>query len=438
MAHRVAIVGGGPAGLTLGRVLKALEIPFVIFERNDDFGGLWNRDDPRSPVYDSAHLISSRQMTGFEGYPMPGHWADYPSAAHVLRYIRDFARDFGLYDHARLGTAIARAAPREGGWRLTADDGKAEDFRWLVAANGSNWTPALPRWPGEFRGRLRHAASFRSAAELAGRRVLVVGLGNSGADIACDATHAAARVAVSLRRGYHVIPKHILGRPADVFADRGPPLPPGLRQRVFQLLLRLLIGDLRRHGMPRPDHRLLETHPLLSDLFIHHLRHGDIEILGDIKGFDGDSVLFADGRREVFDEVIAATGYEWEIPWIDPALLPWERGRIALPLSIFTGLPGLYLLSFVESNGSSFSLFNEMSWVIGNAIRDQRADAGAGERLRRVLAETAFDVTGGLRMLNSDRHVGYMDNRAYRKALALLCRRMGWPAGARARLLGQR
>ena len=427
MQARAAIIGGGPAGLTQARVLDVLGIPYVLFERNADFGGLWNRDDPESPVYDSAHLISSRTMTGFEGYPMPDHWADYPSGRLILRYIRDFAGDYGITEKTRFGQSVTKAEPVEGGWQITTSTGTVETFRWLIAANGSNWKPMMPHWPGTFAGTLRHSASFKKAAEVEGKRVLVVGLGNSGVDIACDAARTASKVAVSIRRGYHVIPKHILGKPADVFADDGPKLPIWLRQWIFTRLLRVILGDLTRYGMPKPDHRLMETHPLLNDQFVHHLRHGDVEILGDIDRFDGENVVFKDGTFEAFDEVICATGFDWEIPYIDEKLLPWTRGRLAPPLSIFPDVPNLFLLSFIESNGSSFSLFNEMSWVIGRAIAAEAKNPAEYNRLRTLLATTKFDVTGGLHMQDTDRHVGYMNNETYRKTLRGLRKSMGWP-----------
>jgi hypothetical protein len=427
MENRACIVGGGPAGLTQARVFQSLGIPFTLFERNADFGGLWNRDDPASPIYDSAHLISSRTMTGFDAFPMPETWADYPSGRHILDYIRDFARAYHIGRDARLGEGIEAAKPIEGGWEVTTTKGKTEQYRWLVAANGSNWKPMIPKWPGTFNGTLRHAATFKRAAEVTGKRVLIVGLGNSGVDIACDACHGAARVAVSLRRGYHIIPKHILGKPADVFADDSPPLPIWMRQKIFGTLLRVLIGDLGKYGMPKPDHKLMETHPLLNDQFIHHLRHGDVTILGDIERFDGDNVVFRDGHREQFDEVICATGYDWEIPYIDEALLPWDRGRLHPPLAIFPELANLFLISFVESNGSSFSLFNEMSWAIGRAIAADWQRPEEYKRLQNIVKSQTFDVTGGLHMLGTDRHVGYMDNKTYRKALKKLRRQMGWP-----------
>ncbi len=429
MSSSVCIVGGGPAGLTQARVLGELGISYTLFERNADFGGLWNRDDPESPIYDSAHLISSRTMTGFDAYPMPDSWADYPSGAHILEYIRNFGRDHGIAAHTRFGETVTSATPDDNGWSIETSKGAREHYRWLIAANGSNWQPIIPNWDGMdgFAGRIRHGAHFKNANDLTGKSVLVVGLGNSGVDIACDAARTADNVAVSLRRGYHVIPKHILGKPADVFADNSPPLPFPIRQRIFQTLLRVLIGDLGQYGMPKPDHRLMETHPLLNDQFIHHLRHGDIGILGDITGFDRAEVIFKDGTRRAFDDVICATGFDWVIPYIDPDLLPWTRGRLAPPLAIFPDVPNLFLLSFIESNGSSFSLFNAMSRVIGRAILDARDNPDAYARLRRLPQTRRFDTTGGLRMQDTDRHIGYVDNRSYRKALTKLCRIMHWP-----------
>ncbi|MFT4717189.1 MAG: hypothetical protein ACI861_002403 [Paracoccaceae bacterium] len=424
---RAAIIGGGPAGLIQAYALQTLGIPYVIFERNADFGGLWNRDDPASPIYDSAHLISSRTMTGFAGYPMPDDWPDYPSAAHILQYIRDFARKFDLYEHTFFGENVESAVPVTGGWRLKTSTGRDEVFGWVIAANGSNWQPIIPNWPGQFKGRLRHGASFKNANEVTGKRVLVVGLGNSGVDIASDVSRTAASVHVSLRRGYHVVPKHILGKPADVFADETPPLPFWIRRKLSQILLRFLNGDLGRYGMPKPDHKLLETHPLLNDQFVHHLSHGDVAILGDIQRFDGDLITFKDGTSREFDEVICATGFEWEVPYVDPSLLPWERGRLAPPLAIFPEVENFFLLSFVESNGSSFSLFNDMSWIIGRAILAARSDPAEYQRLRRVVVDTRFDVTNGLKMQDTDRHVGYMDNPTYRRALKKLRKIMGWP-----------
>lgn len=420
----VCIIGGGPAGLTQARALRRKGIAFTLFERYADFGGLWNLDEPDVPVYDSAHLISSRTMTGFADYPMPETWADYPSAPRVLRYIRAFAQDYDLARDCRMGETVKLAEPSEAGWKVTTSEGVTEIFSHLVLANGSNWKPVMPEWPGGFSGALRHGARYRSADELKDQRILIVGLGNSGVDIACDAARVASHVRVSVRRGYHLIPKHILGMPADVFASKSN-LPFAIRQRIFGVLLKVLMGDLGRFGMPKPDHRIMETHPLLNDQFVHHLRHGDLSLAADIDRLDGRTVRFKDGEEDEFDQIICATGFDWEAPFLPDGVLEFDRGRVVHPLCLYTPRPDLFTLSFVESNGSSFSLFEEMAQVIACTIAD--TDPRQRDKLASLLSENAWDVLGGLRMQGTDRHVGYVDNRTYRKALRTLRKQMGWP-----------
>ncbi|MFX3653936.1 MAG: flavin-containing monooxygenase [Paracoccaceae bacterium] len=428
MSDKTAIVGGGPAGLAAGRALKALGLPFDIIEENADFGGLWNRDWALSPIYDSAHFISSRTMSAFDGFPMPEHWPDYPRHDLILDYVRSFARAFGLYDHARFGAAVASARPAHEGWRVETTDGRAETYRFLICASGATWDAAAPSIPGEFAGRLRHARDYQGAEEFAGRRVLVVGCGNSGADIACDAAQRGAFAAISLRRGYWFIPKHFAGMPTDVYAASQPKVPLRLRQFVLKRRLRRMIGDMARLGLPEPDHELLETHPLMNDQVLHHLRHGDLVVRPDVARFDGDEVVFRDGAREPFDDVVLATGYNWSLPYLAEAENPFAEGKAQLPLCVFSpARDDLFFMSFIKAAGSSITLFGEMSWIVARAIRAARQGGADHAKLRAEIAANRYDLRKGLRMVASPRHEAYVNRDAYAEALRTLRRRMGWP-----------
>jgi len=428
IAQKAAIIGGGPAGLAMGRALQRLSIPFEIFEQMGDFGGLWNRDWDKSPIYDSAHFISSRTMSHFPGFPMPEDWPDYPNHAQILEYTREYAQAHGLYDHARFNTEITRAEPIEGGWAITLASGATHRYRWLVCANGATWDAASPTLSGDFDGIIRHARDYNSSDELAGRRVLVLGCGNSGADIACDAAQRAAHAGVSMRRGYWFIPKFFQGLPTDVYADRQPPAPLRLRQWVLKRRLRKVIGDLKRLGLPEPDHELLETHPLMNDQMPHHLRHGDLTIYPDIDRLDGEEVVFKGGARAAFDEIILATGYHWSVPSLDDAVNPFAKGRAALPLCVFSpDRDDLFFISFIKAAGSSITLFGEMAAIIARAIEAQAEGGARHQSLRRLVAEDPFDVTGGLRMVGTERHEAYVSRDAYSKALTKLRRKLGWP-----------
>lgn len=428
MTEKAAIIGGGPAGLAMARALKAFGVVFDIIEQSSDFGGLWNREWEHSPIYDSAHFISSRTMSHFDGYPMPGHFPDYPRHDQILAYIRDYGRAHDLYDHARFGRAVVSARPTESGWRVETSDGDARSYRWLICANGATWDAKTPEIPGAFDGRMRHSSAYKGASELEGRRVLVVGGGNSGADIACDAAQRAAHAGISLRRGYWFIPKHFNGVPTDVYAARQPKVPLWLRQKVLKRRLLKLVGDPERLGLPRPDHELMETHPLMNDQILHHLRHGDLTVYPDIERLDGADVVFKGGARAAFDEIILATGYDWSAPFLPDDLDPFRKARPTLPLCMFSpDREDLFFLSFIKAAGSSITLFGEMAWIVARAIRAEAAGGAEHAKLRSEIERNDFDLKKGLRTVASPRHEAYVNRDAYTAALGILRRRMGWP-----------
>jgi cation diffusion facilitator CzcD-associated flavoprotein CzcO len=180
MSINVAIIGAGPAGLAAGRALKRQGIAFTIFERHHDVGGIWDIENPGSPVYKSAHFISSRTMSGFAGYPMPADYPDYPSNRQLLAYIRAFAHDMGLRPFIRFNTAVERAQRTDEGWLLHLADGGTQAFTHLVAAPGTNWAPNRVEIPGRLSGEVMHSVEYKSPEIFAGKRVLVVWAGNSG------------------------------------------------------------------------------------------------------------------------------------------------------------------------------------------------------------------------------------------------------------------
>jgi len=425
---RVCIVGGGPAGMSLARALKASAIPFDAYERHSDLGGLWDSDNPGTPIYRSAHFISSKTKSQFQGFPMPADYPDFPSARQILSYLRAFARAHDLYPHFKLGTEVRSACLVEGAWEVTLGSGETHHYAALICATGTNWHPSLPHYPGTFSGEMRHSASYDSMEEFAGKRVLVIGGGNSGCDIACDAAQAADAAFISLRRGYHFIPKRIFGMPADVFGSSGPQLPMWLEQKIFGAMLRLLTGDLTKLGLAKPDHRLFESHPILNDQLLHHLAHGNIKAKPDVERFDGRIVFFKDGTQEEIDLILCATGYDWKIPYVDAGLFQWNGTRPRLFMSIFNRqTPSLYALGFIETNGGIYGLLDDMADMIARAILARAEGGRAAQVLDSMVADETVDLSGGINFVKSARHEGYVDIHAYQKALKTLRRRLGWP-----------
>lgn len=424
----VCIVGAGPGGLSIARALKRLDIPYEQFERHSDVGGIWDLENPGTPMYRSAHFISSRSQSGFYDYPMPASYPDYPGNKQILDYARQFARSFDLYAAIRFNTAVEDIRRDAEVWKVRLADGETRDYRAVVCATGTNWHPSLPRHPGEFKGEIRHSVSYRDPEEFRGKRVLIIGAGNSGCDIACDAAANADAAFISLRRGYHFLPKHLFGIPVDEFGARGPQMPMWLEQRVFGWLLRMVNGDLTRFGLPKPDHKLFESHPILNSQLLHYLQHGDIAVRPDVDHFEGEEVVFKGGQRERIDLVLYATGYEMKIPYMDESYFAWEGGRPQLYLNAFNRRHhNLFGLGYLETNSSAYTLFDRISQLIANYLHDQEARPSSALAFEALIHGDQPDLSGGIRFVGSARHAVYIEIAAYKKYIEKLRRSMGWP-----------
>lgn len=410
------LVGAGPAGLAAARWLKALDVPFEGFERHPDVGGIWNIGFPGSPMYESAHFISSKTLSGFRDYPMPGSYPDYPSHRQILRYIQGYADHHDLRGRFRFGTSVEAARPAADGWRVRFDDGEERLYAGLISAVGCEWRPYVPAFAGRFDGEIIHSSQYKHPRVFEGRRVLIVGGGNSGCDIACDASRAASRALISLRRGYHFIPKHIFGKPADVFDEEGPHLPYFVEKPVLQGLLRLLNGDLTALGLPKPDHSILESHPVMNTHILDALRHGDLAVRKNVSEFRGRKVAFEDGAEDEVDLVVLATGYIRGVPFLEPGLLA-DDDVGELFLNVFHRREkSLFVLGHFTADGGAYPLLDRQAEVVARVV-DARRRGERIERFEAALAGPAPDFTGGVRYQKVRRMSNYLKTRPYRTYL---------------------
>lgn len=417
---KYAIIGAGPCGLAAAKNCLDYGIAFDGFESGPDVGGLWDINNPDSTVYESAHLISSKYTTAFACYPMPDAMPDYPSHRQVWQYFCDFARHFGLYEHFQFRTRVVSVVPTDATgsqWNVTIDNGKTGLYDGVIIASGTFHTPSMPTFKGNFAGELVHSSAYKNAALFDGKRVLVVGAGNSGCDIAVDAVYRAKSVAISMRRGYHFIPKYLFGKPADTLGGLIN-LPRPLKQRIDKFILGLFTGEAQRLGFPKPDHALYELHPVVNSLVIYHAGHGDLLVKPAIERVEGYRVFFSDGSSDEYDLILAATGYQLHYPFIDPQYLAWQGSAPQLFLHIFSRqYPNLFMLGMVEATGLGWQGRYEQAELVAAYIKAQTQAPDRAKAFAQAVATQRPSLNGGYRYVPLDRMSFYVHKDTYRKTI---------------------
>lgn len=375
----IVIVGGGASGLSTAGALKERGYSAVVLERDAAIGGTWARR------YDRLHLHTARPWSGLAHYPIPRSYPRYASKDQFARYLQDYAAHFRL--DVRTGcpvTRVARAEPTTPPrWQVESACGAWRPLV-VVLATGQYDIPTQPTWPGQetYTGRLLHSAEYRTGSDYEGRRVLVIGVGNSGAEIAADlAEQGAAFVAVSVRTPPFVVPRDRFGLPIQFTSllMSSLPLPPGLLDRIARQVSRQALGDLRPYGLG-PATRFPYTHrqvPCIDVGFVRELKAGRVAIRPNVAGFTAEGVMYGDGREEAFDAVIAATGFRTALPTLLdlPGALDTE-GRPRAASGRTTRYPGLYFMGYFTS-------------VRGHLYETNRASRLLAARIARYLERVA-------------------------------------------------
>lgn len=408
-------------GLCGARQLARYGIPFQGFELHQDVGGLWDIENPHSTMYESAHLISSKRMTELTEFPMPESVSTFPHHSEIRKYFRDYADQFDLRRHYRFGARVQAAVPIEAGrWKVKwqSEEGTAEsEFAGILIANGQLHQPNIPDIQGEFAGELLHSCAYKSPRIFAGKRVLIVGCGNSACDIAVDAVHHAQSVALAVRRGYYFLPKFVMGKPIDSIGGRIR-LPRRVKQFVDGAIVRLLVGKPSQYGLPDPDYRMYESHPVLGTIVLHHIGHGDIEVCRPPVRYAGQQVLFEDGSRRTFDLIVLATGYQLSFPFIDREWLNWQGAAPRLYLNMFhPHREDLLLLGMIEAAGLGWQARWEQAELAALFLLARQQNPQALRPLQKCIAENQA-MTGGMQYLPLDRMAYYVHKETYRRQLA--------------------
>jgi hypothetical protein len=432
---KVCIIGAGSSGIAAAKVLQERGIPFDCYEASDRVGGNWvfGNKNGMSAAYTSLHINTSRERMEYSDYPMPKSYPDFPHHSQIAEYFDAYVDHFGFRDKIRFETPVEHAARRgDGVWEVVAG-GQTHRYDALLVANGHHWDPRWPEpaFPGSdtFEGVQMHAHEYTDPEAFRDRRVVVLGMGNSAMDLAVDASYVGAEVYLAARRGAHVIPKYIFGRPMDQLgAD--PRLPWSVRMRFFEGIMRLSVGKVEDYGLPKPDHRLGQAHPTVSGRILDRIAHGTIKPKPNIARLEGNRIHFVDGTSVEADVVVYCTGYKVTFPFFDEDFISAPDNDLPLYRRCFhPEIDNVFFIALLQPLGAIMPIAEAQSHWVAAYLRGEYALPSQADMRADIAAEREKMFK---RYVKSKRHTMQVDFDDYMYALGKERRR----GAERARLAG--
>lgn len=369
----VCIIGAGASGITAAKTLKEQGIPFHCFEKGSQIGGNWryNNDNGMSSAYRSLHINTNRDIMAYSDFPMPRDYPMFPHHSQIIRYFDAYVDHFGVREHITFRTAVEEVSRNpDGMYRLRLDTGQEHTYRHVIVANGHHWNPRYPDppFPGTFTGEVLHSHDYKEPAQIVGKDLLIVGIGNSAVDIACEAARLhSGKVVISTRSGAYILPNWLMGKPFDSLANPlTAKLPMALQRMLLGASLWLARGRQEDYGVPKPTRPLLTEHPTISQDLLNLCGRGLIRFKPNISQLLGDEVVFTDGSRDHFDMIIYATGYKVSFPFFKEDFFAVEQTndlqlyrRVVHP-----DFPGLYFLGLIQPLGAIMPLAEvQAKWI---------------------------------------------------------------------------
>jgi len=375
--HEVVIVGAGSAGLATGALLRRAGLAPLLLEAGPEPGAAWRER------YDRLRLHTPRLLSGLPGHRIPRRFGRWVARDDLLEYFHEYAgaERLDVRTHAR----VERIEPDGDAWRLETSQEplRAEA---VIVATGYNGTPFVPDWPGRdgFAGELLHSTDYRNPQQYRDRDVLVVGAGNSGAEIATDvADGGAARSRLSVRTPPQILRRATAGIPAQAIGIAIRAVPPSWVDPISKAQRRLSIPDLAAQGLPRPEIGVLTsfittgTTPVLDVGIVAAVRRGRVEVVAAVDGFDGTDVLLADGSRIDPDVVIAATGFRAGLDELVGHLGILEGRGLPVATDGEPALPGLWFVGFKPTLGGQLREGSIAARNVAAAVTSARRAEGS-------------------------------------------------------------
>ncbi|MET3960839.1 cation diffusion facilitator CzcD-associated flavoprotein CzcO [Marmoricola sp. OAE513] len=415
-SKNVAIIGAGISGLTTSKMLTDYGVQHTVFESSDRVGGNWAFGNPNghSSAYRSLHIDTSKERLSFRDFPMPPEYPDFPHHTQIKAYLDSYADAFSLRENIEFENGVEHATHLGNGlgWEILDQAGATRHFDHLVVANGHHWDPRFAEFPGEFSGVSIHSHHYidpKAPLDFFGQRILVVGLGNSAADIAVELSSKSLQTEVSLstRSGAWIVPKYVYGKPADTMYRTTPYLPLSWQRKIMQLAQPMNGSNGALYGLKEPNHKFFEAHPTQSVELPLRLGSGDVIPKPNISRLDGSTVHFEDGTSGEFDVIVYATGYNITFPFFDRDFLSAPENHLPLYKRMFKpGQEDLTFIGFAQSTPTLFPFVESQSRLAAAHLIGEYALPDEAT-MERVIAEDEEKYIG--HVLKTARHTQQVD-----------------------------
>ena len=418
MSQRFAVIGAGAGGLCAARHLVGAGIDVTIFEIGSQIGGLWvyDNDNGRSSAYRSLHINSEAKVSSFRDFPFPESTPFYPDHAEMKDYFRQYAEHFDLVRRIRFNSRVVAVEKRSGGLAVRLENGAEEVFDGVVAASGHQSDPRDPPEVKDYTGEYLHAHDYRTPEPFTGKRVMVIGPGNSGVDVAADICTVTEHTVLCARSPVLIMPRLMFGLPNSrtLVAVEKPWVPWPIRIWARAFLTRIFHGRMEQWGFRTPKTR---THPISHPTLIAHIAWRRIEVKPGIDRITGKEVRFVDGSTDTFDSIIAATGYLTKFPYLAPDQVPLKGTRPVLyNRVVHPDIPGLYFVGlFDASGGSNIRMMDDQSEYVTAIVTGRVKLPDRATMLKAIQADHDWAAK---QFPDSPRYGLELDPFRYRKLLA--------------------
>jgi len=416
---KVCVIGAGPSGITAAKNLIDEGHDVKVFDLGSEVGGNWvfNEKVGHSSVFETTNIISSKTLSQYMDFPMPNDYPDYPSHWQLAEYFQSYAKHFDLYPLIQFNTLVESCRLQdEGNWAVTFQlngQQSTEFFDALAVCNGHHWQPRMPKYKGDFTGEWMHSHDVKKFSYFSGKRVLVIGGGNSACDVAVEASRVAKNVDLSWRRGYWIAPKFMMGKPADVFNTKINFLPKWIWAKLSALSLFVRNGKNSLYGLQEPDGPLGSHHVTINEDLFFTIRHGKISPQNDIDYLEGQTVVFKNGNKKEFDVIVACTGYVISHPFFDKNLIDYSEGEVPLYLRmIHPTVANLYFIGLFQPLGCIWPGSELQSKIMAREL------AGKWKRPQDIASEIKNELENpDFKQINTPRHTITVDFHRFKNRL---------------------